>query len=546
MRHPWRQRLAAAVLGALVLLLALELGLRAVALGFSLRQRSFDPELLHGKESLTVLCIGESTTAMGGQESWPAQLEGLLQERLPSRRVAVINSAIPGVDSSVLLAQLEPNLDRHHPDIVAAMMGANDTWTGAIPWDETPMAQRPAQLSKTWKLAKQLLHERRIRRPVEADYGPLEARRWIKVEGARREPQSDGSLRDRLTLSRARALAAKGDLDGASGVLHTAVQRRPGSARLREELGVVLRASGRLDLAETYLQEAHRLDSTASSVLVELAAVAADRATQRADETAGENLARTEQLLRQAIALTPDHLEATRRLAFQLRNRGAPEEAIALIEGAPGPRVPEDGLDDLLGEAYRDVGRTREAAVLLRRRLALRNDACDPGWITLTAMLFELGQGDDGEALARWIEEGCEDSMTTLFELAMLLERHGAADHAAAVDARREELERASICPLTHRSYERLSVTLGERGILLVAVQYPRQPVSGLLRHLEPGPGVVLVDNERAFDDAVDTEGYDAMFVDRCYGEFGHATPRGNHLLAEQVAEAIVGALGER
>ena len=127
MRHPSRQRLVAAVLGALVLLLALELGLRAVALGFSLRQHSFDPQEIRGEGDLTVLCIGESTTAMGGPESWPALLEEALRERLPSRHVAVVNRGVPGVDSSVLLAQLDTNLDRFHPDVVAAIV-AEAAW----------------------------------------------------------------------------------------------------------------------------------------------------------------------------------------------------------------------------------------------------------------------------------------------------------------------------------------------------------------------------------------------------------------------------------
>lgn len=66
----WQPRLAVALLGGLTFLLLLELGLRTVALGFVLQQASLQPPPGEGGRSLTVLCIGESTTAMGGEQSW--------------------------------------------------------------------------------------------------------------------------------------------------------------------------------------------------------------------------------------------------------------------------------------------------------------------------------------------------------------------------------------------------------------------------------------------------------------------------------------------
>ena len=55
---------------------------------------------------------------------------------------------------------------------------------------------------------------------------------------------------------------------------------------------------------------------------------------------------------------------------------------------------------------------------------------------------------------------------------------------------------------------------------------------------------MTFVDNKDSFDRAVAELGYQAVFGDRCYGDFGHATEKGNRILAENVATAILGLAG--
>nr|MBU1328568.1 hypothetical protein [Candidatus Omnitrophota bacterium] len=51
---------------------------------------------------------------------------------------------------------------------------------------------------------------------------------------------------------------------------------------------------------------------------------------------------------------------------------------------------------------------------------------------------------------------------------------------------------------------------------------------------------IVFVDNERIFKDAVKDKGYKEYFNDMFDGDFGHCTPKGNKLLAENIASTIL------
>ena len=77
-------------------------------------------------------------------------------------------------------------------------------------------------------------------------------------------------------------------------------------------------------------------------------------------------------------------------------------------------------------------------------------------------------------------------------------------------------------------------------GIPLVAVQYPVRSVEPLRRLLGARKDVWIVDNEAVFKEALRQASYAEYFVDTFGGDFGHTTPRGARLLAENVAQSIL------
>jgi hypothetical protein len=61
-----------------------------------------------------------------------------------------------------------------------------------------------------------------------------------------------------------------------------------------------------------------------------------------------------------------------------------------------------------------------------------------------------------------------------------------------------------------------------------------------LKKIFEGQSGIILVDNENIFIKAIQKDGYSAYFTDAFGGDFGHCTEKGNKLLAENIANAIL------
>jgi tetratricopeptide (TPR) repeat protein len=172
------QSLLALAIGTLFAVAFTECLLRLGAATFCLVQDQRGLHELGRKASqegvVRVLCLGESTTALGGEDSFPRQLESVLNEIGGGRHFQVINKGIPGVDSSMILKELPVDLDASKPDVVVAMMGANDGAGAAVPRDTVAPAFADAdeirvlENMKVWKLARQLRHQFRNQHPTRA------------------------------------------------------------------------------------------------------------------------------------------------------------------------------------------------------------------------------------------------------------------------------------------------------------------------------------------------------------------------------------------
>ena len=73
-----------------------------------------------------ILCLGDSTTAIGGDSSWPGQLQEVLDTTSSTTRYVVINGGRTCSDSSDIVADLNDNLESFRPHLVIIMTGIND------------------------------------------------------------------------------------------------------------------------------------------------------------------------------------------------------------------------------------------------------------------------------------------------------------------------------------------------------------------------------------------------------------------------------------
>jgi tetratricopeptide (TPR) repeat protein len=90
-------------------------------------------------------------------------------------------------------------------------------------------------------------------------------------------------------------------------------------------------------------------------------------------------------------------------------------------------------------------------------------------------------------------------------------------------------------------SYHKLKEILDKRGIRLVCMQYPMRSIEPLKKIFEQdNKGIIFVDNERIFKQALQKASYKEYFRDMFAGDFGHCTDKGNRLLAQNIANVIL------
>jgi lysophospholipase L1-like esterase len=429
-----------------------EIVLRAIGARHLARQEAENRASIRRAGHYRVLCVGESTTAavmVRRQDSYPGQLERILNERGNGLRFSVVNAGIPATNTTRILQALPGYLEKYDPHIVVSMMGTND----GPEREEYPVSGRLRIL----KLARLLYHRLRGR------------------------SGTDGSLSSELER------VARGEVP-----IDTLRERS-----LRE------------------LIEPHR----------------------ELDEISRMMKTDAERALRLATELAARHPDPLRKLA---------------------KKIAEVQLRMHRGEISAHRARKRTRHLVARHqfwtdRYLVARHGTQAGEATVRALVWRMaaaGKLDDADALARRYLAGAapvdrgRNHAATYGQLALLEWSRGnsvGAEHYH--DLARAWHERFHN-PTTKRSYQELRRLLRARGIRLVAVQYPMRPLSGLRSLLEDDPDAAYVDNEEAFVRALRTTHFKRLFADLFAGDFGHLTPEGNRLIAENVAAAILRIVG--
>jgi len=103
--------------------------MRFAGIVLSLQNERINKAQLSKKGDYLILCLGESTTARGGVDSWPYQLEDILRQE--GIGVKVINAGVEGITTDSIVANLPEQMNRYRPNLVVSMIGIND-WVGTV------------------------------------------------------------------------------------------------------------------------------------------------------------------------------------------------------------------------------------------------------------------------------------------------------------------------------------------------------------------------------------------------------------------------------
>lgn len=510
----WARKAAVFVAGLVVALVLLELALRAGGALFMERQDRRNQAVLDG-EPRVVLCLGESTTAFGGDDAYPSQLQEILRERT-GEAFSVVNVGVPGGDSSVLMSQLPHHLDHYRPEVVVAMMGANDTPGGAIPLVDVTGAgdARPAHTLKVVEFALQVRH----------------SLQQSKDQAGR---DQDGGASYGELLGRGVALAGEYRHLEAEDVLAEATALDPTRFDAWIELGRVYEVTSRPEEAQDLFARGVELCKNHGTMPCDRPLVEFARCLERQ-----ELYPRSEEQFRLALRENEHSAMAWFGLGRILRKQER-FDAAALAFG----RVIE--LDPHNPEAHVSLGLCLESLVdvegaeeHLRAGWDLR-----PGDRRAFIRLADFYERQERhEALSRLGAEALDAAPDDdiVGWLASYYQRLGDAARAEEYLSRADEIRASGTSDMTRGNYLNMERILRARGIQFVAVQYPVRSAEPLHDLFAGNDTVVVVDNSGVFRAALQERRFDDLFWDRCYGDFGHCTREGNHILAGNVANAII------
>jgi tetratricopeptide (TPR) repeat protein len=247
-----------------------------------------------------------------------------------------------------------------------------------------------------------------------------------------------------------------------------------------------------------------------------------------------------------SVALDPGDYRRSACLGTLLIRRGELYSAFKAYRAAL--RLAPDSWQTyfLLGLAYsmKPVRNLRAAEGMFRKALASNPGAAGPRVKLAESLLRRRRYAEAESLLGRWVASSPEDP-TLKALLSRCCSEQGKRELAQRYAGSARAQRRASRTAMTRQNCRLLRDAVLGRGIRLVCVQYPMRNPRPLEDLFDDKTGIVFVDNEKSFQEAVQRSGYWDYFIDMFGGDFGHCTPKGYRLLAQNIADAILRALGE-
>ncbi|MBN2482947.1 MAG: tetratricopeptide repeat protein [Candidatus Omnitrophica bacterium] len=440
---------------------------------------------------LRILCVGESTTALGEEKSYPAQLETILNDyreggeykvvgthRVLFKRVSVINKGIPGITTTQVIDRLEDQLNRYEPHIVVAMMGVNDREElRKYPTGFLKKTGRAIRSLRIYKLTELLL-----------DFSSKIAKRigghFFSQVTAENINESDppgpfiNIEQMRHWEKEAELLVEKGEYEKAEDQLNLILKHEPGHIRAHTLLAWVLHIQGSGMTAVDEIDKALKGDpdiSEYTDTYVKAAHMYAYWAktlnSEWLKDEAEQVFSKTEAILTQLLSRYPDTHIVYQELANCYIFQHKYQQALAVYRHAVESGVENKNIWGGLGYVWYLLGDTAQSEKYYRK----------------------VKEWED-----KYYNANTRANFLALYDM------------------------------------------VASRGIHLVCVQYPLRDIGPLKRIFIDHTGITFVDNEKTFKEALIQMPYYYIFADTFAGDFGHCTGTGNHILAANVAQSIL------
>ncbi|MDD5109516.1 MAG: tetratricopeptide repeat protein [Candidatus Omnitrophica bacterium] len=606
--------------GIFLSIIILEIGLRFGGFIFLSVQEYRNIHSLNQKSTCRILCLGESTTALGGEYSYPSQLERILNSANTGIKFSVINKGIPGTHTKAIVEDLPDNLNKYNPDIVITMIGINDQLEFLQAQDVTSNSKvvnfsnqlRVTKLIKfLWLYIKTKINTQKIcgtvvnrefrflfsdfvlglkncyanqqdsvgqepssKEDIKPDsksdaayvglgWSYLNQQKLFQAEEEFKKALVANLQSDSAYVGLGTCYSRRGDLSQAIDMYNEALKINPKSDTAYTGLGYCYSYNSKFAQAEELYKKAIEVNPNSDYAYLGLGQVysnqlrlsQAQEAFQKAlkinpkSDTAYTGLgycysynskfAQAEELYKKAIEVNPNSDYAYLGLgwvySYQLKfvqSEEAFKKALEINPNNYNTYVDMGSICSAQGDLSQAIDMYNKALKINSKSDIAYNGL---GYCYMSNSRFAQAE----EAFKKALEINSRNDKA-LGGLAELCQERGqfefANEYRQKANAARLKYYNSSV----FFNYLKLKDILDQRRVKFVCVQYPNRSIEPLKNIFKDKQGIIFVDNEKIFRDAIKKDGWKEYFQDAFAGDFGHCTPKGNRLLAENIAKAIL------
>ncbi|MDD5080213.1 MAG: tetratricopeptide repeat protein [Candidatus Omnitrophica bacterium] len=364
-----------------------------------------------------------------------------------------------------------------------------------------------------------------------ANDGPYMELGWIyRIQG--KFPEAEAAFRKAIEINPKNywPYVERGNFAGAEAVFRKAIELNPKDDWAYIGLGWIYHDQGRIPEAEAAFKKAREINPQNIWLQAQLGQFFRDQ----------NKVIETEAVLKKGIEVDPlaagPHLE----LGWVYQAQGRLSEAEAAFKKAIELEPENHWPYFKLGRFYMEQGKIFEAETAFRKALEV-NPQADCPYLELGWIYRSMGKLTEAEAIFKKAIEANPRNNWAYGALSALYVKTGDLRLARECDRKSRELKEDCLPQIVIEHYRKLKAVLDKRGVVFVCAQYPLRSLEPLKKIFRDGPeGIIFVDNQKIFRDALIRGGYAEYFIDMFAGDFGHCTPKGNRLLAENIANAIL------
>ena len=459
----------------------LEIGLRAGGFMLLSLQEQKNKISLGQKDAYRIMCLGESTTF----NAWPRLLEQILNQQDRGVKFSIIDKGVPGICLTNVLMQLEDNIKKYKPDMVIAMVGINDEPRGDVNFYKG--SDSFLKDFKTYNVIRLL---------------------WLHIIAKAKE----------IGIYKSKAVRQTTKLYSLSNF--SANEFKITDSNKIEHI------SGK----GYFIKGVPKLKYNDDKVCVELGESHMKR---------GE-YAQAEKFFNKAIEINPKNDTAYLRLGLCYETkREFPDRVLRTYNKVIEINPKNDSVYFQLG-LYNEHIKMYDKAIEMYKNAVEIKPADESSYFGLLSCYRRLKEYDKAEEALKEILKIRPQNERAYGGLAILYEEQGkynsAKEYFQKANSMRLKMKNVTAC----QKFQELQDIITQKGIKLVFVQYPLRSIATLKDMFITKEGIIFVDNEKIFKDALKTAKYEDYFIDNFAGEFGHCTEKGNELLAENIANVVL------